>query len=216
MLSSSVKISTSWRIRQLKYPGKRLSISIDPALNRIPLLNHCSCVCGVKWTEGSEPSRPFPQISKCIIFTNPRMHMFHIPQCSIQNINVYISILNGALWELDQLGCRLSINGWATVLVSCQIVKSLQFEDRTPIEGIYGWCPKWIAKTWLAHQYNSTNVTHSDMTYFLNMHIMMTSSNGNIFRFTGHLWGEFTGPRWIPHTKASDAKLWCFLWSASE
>ena len=46
--------------------------------------------------------------------------------------------------------------------------------------------------------------------------IMMTSSNGNIFRVTGHLGGEFTGPRWIPHTKASDAELWCFLWSASE
>ena len=26
------------------------------------------------------------------------------------------------------------------------------------------------------------------------MHIMMTSSNGNIFRVTGHLCGEFTGP----------------------
>ena len=42
---------------------------------------------------------------------------------------------------------------------------------------------------------------------------MMTSSNGNIFRVTGHLCGEFTGPRWIPRTKASDAELWCFLWS---
>ena len=30
---------------------------------------------------------------------------------------------------------------------------------------------------------------------------MMTSWNGNIFRVTGHLCGEFTGPRWIPHTK---------------
>ena len=45
---------------------------------------------------------------------------------------------------------------------------------------------------------------------------MMTSSNGNLFRVTGHLCGEFTGPRWIPHTKASDAELWCLLWSASE
>ena len=27
--------------------------------------------------------------------------------------------------------------------------------------------------------------------------------------------GEFIGPRWIPRTKASDAELWCFLWSAS-
>ena len=43
----------------------------------------------------------------------------------------------------------------------------------------------------------------------------MPSSNGNIFRVTGHLCGEFTGLRWIPRTKASDAELWCFLWSAS-
>ena len=41
---------------------------------------------------------------------------------------------------------------------------------------------------------------------------MMTSSNGNIFRVTGHLCGKFTGPRWISRTKASDAELWCFLW----
>ena len=45
------------------------------------------------------------------------------------------------------------------------------------------------------------------------IYLMMTSSNGNIFRVTGHLCGEFTGPRWIPHTKASDAELWCLLWS---
>ena len=40
---------------------------------------------------------------------------------------------------------------------------------------------------------------------------MMTSSNGNIFRVTGPLSGEFTGHRWIPHTKASDAELWWSL-----
>ena len=45
---------------------------------------------------------------------------------------------------------------------------------------------------------------------------MMTSSNGNIFRITGHLCGEFTSNRWIPRTKASDAELWCFLWSVPE
>ena len=43
---------------------------------------------------------------------------------------------------------------------------------------------------------------------------MMTSSNGNVFRVTGNLGGEFTGRRWIPHIKASDAELWCFLWFA--
>ena len=45
---------------------------------------------------------------------------------------------------------------------------------------------------------------------------MMMSSNGNILCDTGHLCGEFTGHRWIPLTKASDAELWCFLWSALE
>ena len=41
--------------------------------------------------------------------------------------------------------------------------------------------------------------------------LMMTSSNGNIFPVTGHLCGEFTSHRWIPHPMASDVELWCFL-----
>ena len=45
---------------------------------------------------------------------------------------------------------------------------------------------------------------------------MMTSLNGSIFRVTGHLCGKFTGHRWISHTKASEAELWCFLWSAPQ
>ena len=39
----------------------------------------------------------------------------------------------------------------------------------------------------------------------------MTSSNGNMFRVTGPLCWEFTGHRWIPHTEASDAELWCLF-----
>ena len=42
----------------------------------------------------------------------------------------------------------------------------------------------------------------------------MMSSNGNIFLVTGPSCGEFTGDQWIPLTKACDAELWCFLWSA--
>ena len=34
-----------------------------------------------------------------------------------------------------------------------------------------------------------------------------TSSNGNCFRVTGPLCGEFTGRQWIPLTKASDASV---------
>ena len=40
---------------------------------------------------------------------------------------------------------------------------------------------------------------------------MMTAPNGNIFRVTGPLCGEFTSHRWIPLTKTSDVGLWCFL-----
>ena len=43
---------------------------------------------------------------------------------------------------------------------------------------------------------------------------VVTSSNGDIFCVTGPLRGEFTGNRWIPLPKASDAEPWCFLRSA--
>ena len=46
--------------------------------------------------------------------------------------------------------------------------------------------------------------------------VMMMSSNGNIFCVTSPLWGQSTSHRWIPLTKASDAQLWCFLWSVPE
>ena len=31
------------------------------------------------------------------------MHLFYIPQCIIQNRNVHISVLNGALWDMEQV-----------------------------------------------------------------------------------------------------------------
>ena len=44
----------------------------------------------------------------------------------------------------------------------------------------------------------------------------MASSIGSIFRVTYPLWGKSIGHRWIPLTKASDAELWCFLWSTPD
>ena len=38
--------------------------------------------------------------------------------------------------------------------------------------------------------------------------------NGHFFRLTGLSCGEFTGDRWIPHIRASDAEPWCFRWPA--
>ena len=46
----------------------------------------------------------------------------------------------------------------------------------------------------------------------INHIIMMTSSNGSIFRVTGPLGGD----RWISLRNASDAVLWRLIWSAPE
>ena len=46
--------------------------------------------------------------------------------------------------------------------------------------------------------------------------IIMASSNGDLFHVTVPLWGESIGHRWIPLTKASDAELCSFHWSAPE
>ena len=45
---------------------------------------------------------------------------------------------------------------------------------------------------------------------------MMTSSNGNTFRVTGPLWGEYTYYRWNSLTKARDVEYSCFRRSAPE
>ena len=76
------------------------------------------------------------------------------------------------------------------------------------------WKPLEI-RNYLVNLYDCHETTNYTRSNYVNV-LMMTSSNGNIFRVTDHLCGEFTGPRWIPCTKASDAELWCFLWSASE
>ena len=67
----------------------------------------------------------------------------------------------------------------------------------------------YLSSMWLRSGFRKCK--HSTATKF-----MMTSSNGNIFRFTYWplLCGEFAGHRWISLTKASDVELWCFLWSA--
>ena len=49
-------------------------------------------------------------------------------------------------------------------------------------------------------KYTAMSIYQSVRHFWYGLHIMM-SSNGNSFHFTGHLWGEFTGDRWIPQHK---------------
>ena len=67
---------------------------------------------------------------------------------------------------------------------------------------------RYLSRMTYCNHYTSTDIKHHPRN-------MMTSSNGNIFRVTGPLRGEFTGDRWISRTTASDAELWCFLWSVT-
>ena len=77
-------------------------------------------------------------------------------------------------------------------------------------------CMHNLPEIYILSRYSSLfEVTYNIFIFYLFL-TMMTSSNGNFFRVTGHMCGEFTEPRWIPRKKASDAELWCFLWSAPE
>ena len=53
---------------------------------------------------------------------------------------------------------------------------------------------------------------------FYSTRFMMTSSNGNIFRVTGPLYGEFTGHWWIPRTKGQwrGALMFSLIWGLNK
>ena len=70
-----------------------------------------------------------------------------------------------------------------------------------------------ILKCWLFFTYNSY-LARCNASWPVNRSEkhMMTSSNGNIFRVTVPLCGEFIGHRWIPLTKASFGVFFICAW----
>ena len=56
-------------------------------------------------------------------FANPTRFLLHIPQCTIQNRNVHISVLNGVLWDMGQPCCGI----WER-LVYCNVIKNYNFK----------------------------------------------------------------------------------------
>ena len=85
----------------------------------------------------------------------------------------------------------------------------------TPSRSLWRHCNV-LPKIFRKYQACVSRYIYKRLLCFIYFGYMMTSLNGNIFRVSGPLWGELTGDRWIPLTKASDAELWCFLWSAPE
>ena len=113
-------------------------------------------------------------------------------------------------WRIDALKI------WADILQT-------KFSDAVP----WGKCLIfWINFRWSFFQWRQlkicqllfqllTNQKKSLKQWWISW-LMMTSSNGNIFRVTGPLWGESIGHHVIPLTKDCDAEFWRFLWSAPE
>ena len=103
---------------------------------------------------------------------------------------------------------------------ACSII-----EDDLPIENVSG--DPWQLSTTLtawnylctfgasSHWLLSIVIGYVTLTAITRTNILIPSHHDDVIR-SKHLCGEFTGYRWIPHTKASDAELWCFLWSAPE
>ena len=77
------------------------------------------------------------------------------------------------------------------------------------------WFHNWIISAKQKRRLNqSARGSIEDVACKTSAIFLMTSSNGNTFRVTGHLCGEFTGLRRVPRTKPSDTEFWCLIWSA--
>ena len=104
---------------------------------------------------------------------------------------------------------------------------------------LYGhlWFPRFICVTFSWQLYQLTNTRSKTYWTIFKIATLVvvgmtpiytkTLSNGNIFRVHDDVikwkhfpryWPfvEFTGPRWISRSQASDVELWCFLWYTPE
>ena len=102
-----------------------------------------------------------------------------------------------APWVFHNQHCyyvSTNVSNWADARVKCKQMAGDRLEKWTDL----------------------VTVEEADEQNFVQGLLMMTSSNENNFRATGPLWGESTGNRWIPLTKASDVELWCYLSSTPE
>ena len=118
------------------------------------------------------------------------------------------------LWSISEINCHL-VEDW--VLPKDWTISAPRSNSSSNVP-LWQMPPSSITTTCR----NDSSLLFNIVLYKQSDHLLsfsskiMTSTNGSIFCVTSHLRGEFTGHRWIPRTKASDAELWCFLWSAPE
>ena len=98
-----------WAISQiLKTPDPHPTIHHIGTLMHTFLFQHVQSVA--LWDLG-QVQCGICEIGQLAYFINARMHLFHIPQCSIQNRNVHISVLSGTLWDMEQVHAGICESG---------------------------------------------------------------------------------------------------------
>ena len=123
------------------------------------------------------------------------MHLFHIPQCSIQNRNVHITVLKGALWDMEQMhsgSCesdRFNYN-WVKLWSNKQAMgsRSWVLQRKWPQyikDALYSEDPLQNSLFSARVKSDTPKLTCQGVNI-----CMMTSSYGNVFRVTGHLCGN--------------------------
>ena len=168
-----------WLINGTKYRKDNLSPSLELSCRKILIENLNTTKGGSKVTCSNQYSKGMSRGRNI----QGGMHLDRKSKHIIQNEkNVHKNPNNSHTWH-DEIKLYLRISKrntkWHPTL-----------EQRTPKNQSY-------RLSWGA-------TDQCTMSHFTYIHIiMMTSSNGNIFRVTGPLCGDFTGPRWIPRTKAS-------------
>ena len=155
----------------------------------------------------------------CITKYGPANHKIPVYSNRMKKFDMW-TLPSQTLWQLPLH--IFTAQAVAVVCVWCSWWKVCNFQWRITSFWIKWLCGYYMyhmdridigIKMWYKHLYRYRKICNDMQPYSWHM---MTSSNGNIFRVTGHLCGKFTGPRWISRTKASDAELWCFLWFTPE
>ena len=154
----------------------------------------------------------------------------NLPRCSrYVFVTLYLKRFSGYvqkyLWTFSclwlEILLRILANPWVdrykyTVAIACKRISILLFLYWKAQSNTQYWKPGSGVDMFDLGGTADCSWDYCSLSYDRHWRHMMTSSNESIFRVTGHLCGEFTGPRWIPHTKTSYAELWCFRWSQPE
>ena len=150
-------------------------------------------------SDGRDKRRPFTYIFEFIFLYGICCNLAPIPQKVLGLSRQFWGSLNWSIIWVPYCNpkemCRFNIPHITTTKQNLPNCAHMQ----------WGCSAIFIMYTWLLI------IVRNMLTQRRPFDIMMTSSNKNIFRVTGHLCAEFTDPRWIARTKASDVEFWCFL-----